>query len=52
MSSTTIETWTAPLAPAPTYHGEPTLGGPPVYSRDGRWRWTGQCWERRDPDAA
>jgi hypothetical protein len=31
---------------------EPVLGGPVVYSRDGRWRWTGETWARRDPDAA
>ncbi|MEI5674193.1 MULTISPECIES: hypothetical protein [Nocardioides] len=32
-------------------HPEPVLGGPPVYSPDGRWTWTGSAWERRDPDA-
>lgn len=44
--STTTDEWTGTPLPA-----DPELDGPPLFSPDGHWRWTGQTWERRDPDA-
>lgn len=50
--STTSDDWTARTAPGLEVCADPTLGGPPIFSRDGRWQWTGTAWEPRYAESA
>jgi hypothetical protein len=43
--------WHAASQPPADYHDDPTLGGPPLASPDGRWWWDGRAWALRpDPE--
>jgi hypothetical protein len=38
--------WSEPpvLGMAPLFHLDPSLGGPPLVTPDGHWRWEGDHW--------
>ena len=40
------DSWTSSsfLGSAPHFHSDPSMGGPPMISGDGHWRWNGERW--------